>query len=628
MPVARNNLYPRPSSSATLDRSERARRRSVTHIASPTSSHSPPLSSALLPILESPFGVESVNSEQLSLSSTAVTTPRIPSPSSSDSSISSVMSRNISGSGWVDMGSLKSGCQLLVPNPSLDALEELWGYVTCNLEDRNITDVAVKKKEFIRCFAKWCNLKDVLAEISLQLVEKSWIELDDSSADPDDFVCRPFFDTIRDKILGKDWARTYDLKRDKFVMLADPLGFSKLVTLMETHNRRLRGTMYHRSNEVLQALIMQKLPDKFRADLRDCKVSEQLPYAEWKAACKDVEERRPPTAAVTTYAGRRGDARIEKPVFTSGAGSNYTAAPSAPPSLSTSRSHRFPKIQPEQKKLLYRVEACFRCYNLFAGHLGSSCPNNGPPALSVPYRPLNEEDITLANKIHDAAPNNSIPYELILKKNAGPSGARPVAVIRDRIALTELPDLDDAPEASAFTVQSRGVAAIYGSRDVVRVASGPDVYGSALNYGLSYHDSISAPVSKPVATLVPTRRGAREYYDDAADQESPVYSPSRGRNTRRRDFSPVGPRRASNAIGQRSPSRSQSPSTAGEDGHDSASDVPQNRSRRALDGNLATHSRGVDTASGGSSEHTRARSAPSKAVATSGNVLGNVCWEA
>ncbi|KAJ3711100.1 hypothetical protein DFJ43DRAFT_1169154 [Lentinula guzmanii] len=573
MPVAHTNLHPKPSSSGTLDRSERARRRSVTRTTSPRS----PLLSTLVPILESSSSTDSTNCEQLSQPLTSVSTPRAPSPSSSDSSISSDMSRNVSGSGWIDMGSLKSGCQLLVPNPTLDALEELWGYVASNLEDRDITDVAVKKKEFIRCFAKWCNLKDVIAEISPQLVDKSWVELSDSSTDPDDFTCRPFFDTIRDKILGKDWARTYDLKRDKFVMLADPLGFSKLVTLMETHNRRLRGTMYHRSNEVLQALIMQKLPDKFRADLRDCKVSEQLPYAEWKAACKDVEERRPPIAAVTSYVGKRGETRTEKPVFASGAGGNYTAAPSAPSSMSISRSHRFPKIQPEQKKLLYRVEACFRCYNLFAGHLGSSCPMNGPPTLSVPFRPLTEEDITLANRIHDATPNNSIPYELILKKNAAPSSARPVAVIRDRIALTELPNLDDEPEASPFTVQSREIAAIYGSRDIVHVASGPAVYENSLNRGLAYRDSVSAPVPKPVAALVPARRGTREYYDDVANHESSIYSPSRGRNTRRREFSLVGP--DYNAIGhRRSPSRSRSPSssTAGEDDR-SRSSIPCRR---------------------------------------------------
>ncbi|KAJ3748867.1 hypothetical protein DFH05DRAFT_1456812 [Lentinula detonsa] len=137
------------------------------------------------------------------------------------------------------------------------------------------------------------------------LTDKDWVKLNGTGSNPEDFACRPFFDAIRDKILGNDWARVYDMKREKYFMLADPTGFSKLVTLMETHNRRLRGTMYHRSNEVLQTLIMQKLPDKFRADLRDCKVSEQLPYAEWKLACKDVEEHRPPTASTPAYAPKR-----------------------------------------------------------------------------------------------------------------------------------------------------------------------------------------------------------------------------------------------------------------------------------------------------------------------------------
>ncbi|KAJ3734048.1 hypothetical protein DFJ43DRAFT_1038133 [Lentinula guzmanii] len=284
----------KPPPPNSLDRAERARRRSVAHaIAAPIPAPSLPSPSSrfepIPEITELPVDLSPLTSEHEAISC-------IPSPASSTSSTLSDMSRNISGSGWVDMGTLKSGCQLLTPNPTLDALEELWGY----------------KKEFLRCFAKWGELKDSLAEISLALVGKSWIELPVPSNDPDDFTCRPFFDTIRDKLLGKDWVRVYDMKRDRYHMLADPLGFSKLVTLMETHNRRLRGTMYHRSNEVLQTLIMQKLPDKFRADLRDCKVSEQLPYTEWKIACKDVEERRPPVSTSTAYSTRRPDSKSEK----------------------------------------------------------------------------------------------------------------------------------------------------------------------------------------------------------------------------------------------------------------------------------------------------------------------------
>ncbi|KAJ3723528.1 hypothetical protein DFJ43DRAFT_1042001 [Lentinula guzmanii] len=252
------------------------------------------------------------------------------------------MARNVSGSGWVDMGTLKAGCQLLIPNPNLDALEELWGYVITNLEDRDITDEALKKKEFLRCFAKWSTLKETIAEISHSLPSKAWVEVDTSSTDPDDFTCRPFFDAIRDKILGNDWARIYDLKRDKYVMLPDATGFSKLVTLMETHNRRLRGTMYHRSNEVLQTLIMQKLPDKFRADLRDCKVSENLPYADWKTACKDVEERRPPTLSTTAYGPKRADSRLDKPMNAS----NNTA-----PGPPNSSAFQISETTPRTKKI-------------------------------------------------------------------------------------------------------------------------------------------------------------------------------------------------------------------------------------------------------------------------------------
>ncbi|KAJ3999604.1 hypothetical protein F5050DRAFT_1804913 [Lentinula boryana] len=200
------------------------------------------------------------------------------------------MACNISGSGWVDMSTLKSGCQLLIPNPMLDMLEELWGYVTTNLKDHGITEDAMKKKEFLHYFAKWCNLQDILVKVLHMLIDKTWIELNNSTTNPEDFTCCPFFNVIHNKILGKDWAYIYDIKHNKYTMLPDLLGFSKLVTLMETYNCYLHDTMYHCLNEVLQALIMQKLPDRFQADLCDCKVSKQLPYTEWKAACKDMEE--------------------------------------------------------------------------------------------------------------------------------------------------------------------------------------------------------------------------------------------------------------------------------------------------------------------------------------------------
>ncbi|KAJ3978760.1 hypothetical protein F5890DRAFT_1479081 [Lentinula detonsa] len=594
------------------NRSERARRRSVAYTASirsPITSTPPPSTSPFIfdTIPESSSepgpGLE-VFTDTSPPTSNLPSLPlsRASSPSSSDSSISSDMARNVSGSGWVDMGTLKTGCQLLTPNPSLDALEELWGYVATNLEDREITDDSLKKKEFLRCFAKWSSLKDVLSEISQTLANKTWITLSDTSTNPDDFTCRPFFDTIRDKILGNDWARIYDLKREKYVMLADPTGFSKLVTLMETHNRRLRGTMYHRSNEVLQAMIMQKLPDKFRADLRDCKVSEQLPYAEWKEACKDVEERRPPISFTPTYAPKRDSDRVMTP----SAAVNRSVLPGAFSAHSTSRSHRFPKLQLEQKKILYKLEGCYRCYNLFAGHQSGSCPNNGPPNLSVPYRPLNDEDIALANKIHASAPNNSIAYELILKKNVSAPSARPVAVIQDRIALTDWRDFDDVQSMPTSSVQPNDVAAFYGSRDLVHVSTGAGVYGNALNRGFDYNESASAPLAKPVATLIPSRRSVHDYRDDSNVGERSPYSPTQGRNTRRREFSPVGSRGNSDELdSRRFRSDSRSPSS-------SACNVDH---------------RSDDTPEVEAPEQGRAQSAP-LLVASPRDVPGNVCREA
>ncbi|KAJ3735473.1 hypothetical protein DFJ43DRAFT_1151156 [Lentinula guzmanii] len=312
MPSDSSGLLYKPPPTNSLDRAERARCRSAVHgvavpFPAPTLSSLSPRFEPIPEVAELPVDLSPLTSEQ-----EALPISRVPSPASSTSSTLSDMAQNISGSRWVDMGTLKSGCQLLTPNPTLDALEELWGYVITNLNDREITEEVAKKKEFLCCFAKWGELKDSLAEISLALVGKSWIELPVTSDDPDDFACRPFFDTIRNKLLGKDWARVYDMKRDRYHMLPDPLGFLKLVTLMETHNRRLRGTMYHRSNEVLQTLIMQKLPEKFRADLRDCKVSKQLPYMEWKIACKDVEECRPPVSTSTAYPARRPNSKSEK----------------------------------------------------------------------------------------------------------------------------------------------------------------------------------------------------------------------------------------------------------------------------------------------------------------------------
>ncbi|KAJ3734625.1 hypothetical protein DFJ43DRAFT_1151783 [Lentinula guzmanii] len=508
MPTVATGLVQKSSSSINQERSEHARRRNI-----PV----PPL-----PQVESIRDPSTASSQITSSQIDSSASESIPvSPSSSVSSTLSDMSRNISGSGWVDMGTSKAGCQLLIANPTLDALEELWSYVITNLEDREISDETTKKKEFLRCFAKWGKLKDTIAEISGTLSSKAWIEVDEALVDPEDFVSRPFFDTIRDKILGNDWACVYDLKCEKYVTLPNMTGFSELVTLMETHNRRLHGTMYHQSNEVLQALIMQKLPDKFRADLRDCKVSENLPYGEWKMACKDVEERRPPVLPSASSIPKRPDFHLKRLSSAVPYGNNLMAGvPVSMTFQSNARSNRFPKLHPEQKKILYKLEVCFHCYNLFAGHLSNNCPANGPPSLSVPFRPLNKNDIMLAT-----LPGSS-------------TSGRAVAAVSERVALTELPDLDDVHAPIPFVVQPSDVAAFYGSNNIVYSVSGADMYGSSLSRGLSdYNPAASRPVRKPIAALIPSRRSEREYYDEHDDNGSIRFSPSYGRRTRRHSHS-------------------------------------------------------------------------------------------
>ncbi|KAJ3980337.1 hypothetical protein F5890DRAFT_1626154 [Lentinula detonsa] len=492
MPAIPAGLTSKLSALNSQDRSERARRRNITYA---NSTLLTPSADKLVPLVVTPLPephTEAFPSPVPSRIYSIVSTPITTLPTSSVSLVSSNMARNVSGSGWVNMGTLKAGCQLLIPNPNLNALEELWRYVITNLEDCDITDEAVKKKEFLHCVAKWSTLKDTNAEILHSLPSKAWVKVDTSSTDPDDFTCRPFFDTICDKILGNDWAHTYDLKCDKYMMLPDAMGFSKLVTLMEMHNRCLRGTMYHCSNEVLQTLIMQKLPDKFRTDLRDCKVSEKLPYADWKTACKDVEEHQPPTLPTTTHGPKRADSRLDICINTSN-----SAAPG--PQISSAfqvnaKTHRCPKLHPEQKRLLIRLDTCFCCYNLFAGHLSNDCPNNGPPSLSVPFQPLNENDVTLAMRIHTAAPNNSIPYELILKRNMVSASST-----NTRIALTELPDLDHVAPPTLLSIEPSNVAAFYSSRNIVHSTLGADVYGNSLSCGLSGYGPSRNPVCKPVA---------------------------------------------------------------------------------------------------------------------------------
>ncbi|KAE9394865.1 hypothetical protein BT96DRAFT_942887 [Gymnopus androsaceus JB14] len=195
------------------------------------------------------------------------------------------MSPNLSGTGFIDMGTTKTGCLLLVAHPTLEALEEYFDYSTINHDERSITDDAVKKKDFVRGFMKWKNLQDILAEIEPDLEDKPWIEkLPDQPESSKDYVSRPFFDEIRNHILGSDWACLHDLKRDGYVMLHDARVITALYVVLSSTS----------PTKVLQALIIQKLPNKFRADLVDCEVSEQLPYSEWKKECQSVERRCPP----------------------------------------------------------------------------------------------------------------------------------------------------------------------------------------------------------------------------------------------------------------------------------------------------------------------------------------------
>lgn len=135
------------------------------------------------------------------------------------------------------MGSSKSGCILLISTPTLEILEELWDYVLMNLDLRKITDSATQKNEFVRCFIKWTHLRGQIAELGPELYKKAWIIPHANYPDvPGEFQERPFYDTIRDALLGADWACQYDLNRDNATMRANSRGFSSFASWMEAHN--------------------------------------------------------------------------------------------------------------------------------------------------------------------------------------------------------------------------------------------------------------------------------------------------------------------------------------------------------------------------------------------------------
>ncbi|KAE9384880.1 hypothetical protein BT96DRAFT_1007629 [Gymnopus androsaceus JB14] len=414
--------------------------------------------------------------------SAIVPLPPLPTPSSHSDS-SGDMSSNLSGTGFVNMGSTKTGCQLLVAHPTLEALKEYFDYSTINHDECSITDDTVKKKDFIR--------------------DKPWIEKHpDQPKSSKDYICCPFFDKICNHVLGSDWAHLHDLKRDGYVMRHEPRGFLKLCTLMESHNRSLRGTQFHKPDEVLQVLIIQKLPEKSRADLVDCKVSEQLPYAEWKKECQGVERHCPPGGP--SYATEQK--KVQKKFDGHGATCNNQYLPHTNSFQSIPDLHKFPKLSLLQCSLLMSIEGCFQCYTLYAGHIGGQCPTKKPPVLSVPYRPLMDADISFAKKCHDHSPNNSIPYELVLKQNPiAQTSLHPVATVQSRLPLTNVPDFGQPASAPGlFNIQPHGIHAIYSSRPIIHATSGSGIYGGALDHGFNYN-SVSRPVRRPVAAMVPSR---------------------------------------------------------------------------------------------------------------------------
>ncbi|KAJ3990270.1 hypothetical protein F5890DRAFT_1470027 [Lentinula detonsa] len=123
-------------------------------------------------------------------------------------------------------------------------------------------------------------------------------------------------------------------------------------------------------------------------------------------------------------------------------------------------------------------------------------------------------------------------------------------------------------------------------------------------------DSAAAPAYKPMAALLPTRRNVRDYYDEDSGRPRSRYSPSHGRNTRRREWSPVSSRRDSGVRRFLPKSRSTSSSNAG---HHS-SDVPVTRRRQGTNLDTVLQTRVLSSyprVSKGPTAQGRTRSAPS-----------------
>ncbi|KAE9385822.1 hypothetical protein BT96DRAFT_1026458 [Gymnopus androsaceus JB14] len=332
------------------------------YIGTPTSSFVPDIP----PVIESNNDSNSNSPDLLSENSTpasvVISLPSlIPLPTCPRSTYlsSDDMSPNTSGSRWVDMGSKKDGCQLLISHPGLEALEKLWSYVTLNLDLCSIMDEPTMN-ELVRCFIKWNNLYRLITGLGAE---------------------RPFFDTIRDAILGLDWARIHDTKKDSYEMKAVAQGFIKFCTWMEDHNCSLRGTQYHKSDEVL------KYQNYF--------------YAQWKEKCMAVEKRRPPGPILI------------------------------PPQQTSSNPSRNKKNG---------------CYDLYAGHRGDKCPTNGPSPLTVPFRPLTDDDVRLAKKLHHAEPSKAIPYNFLLKQVSNQTSQH-VAAVQPRERMITMPDFDQPASA-------------------------------------------------------------------------------------------------------------------------------------------------------------------------------------
>ncbi|KAE9398420.1 hypothetical protein BT96DRAFT_940195 [Gymnopus androsaceus JB14] len=401
--------------------------------------------------------------------------PLPPSPTlSNTSSISNDdISPNPNGNNTIDMGGHKSGCLLLIPHPMLDNLEELWTYAVLNYTKRKMTDEDEMKREFVACFMKFSNLRDIIDGLGPRLHLLKWVEPN------------PAYPNVP-------------------------------------------GMQFHKSDAEIKLLILQKITPRFRDDLCHCQVEESLPYDKWKEKCLVVKERHPPSPpAYSNYfkhndvgCGKKDDQQVVIPSLSA-------------PNHGPADAYSFPKLGPggpdTQCAPLMGTEASFHCYNLFTGHQSGHCPTKGPPCLMVPYHPFTNADVMLAKLIHAKKPNNFIPYKFILKQNpASQNLQRCVTAVRPREALTKMPDLSDPASApSSFTIQPHGIHAVYGSHPIVHSSSGAAVYSNALEHGFNYK-SASCPVRHPVAALVPAWRNACEYYIDKQGSSHNLVSPSHG----------------------------------------------------------------------------------------------------